>query len=166
MPYQNPTPSDSFVDLLAHYPPQAKAWIKGSSVEPQLSGIINFYQTSYGGVIIEAEVFGLPNIRVVRSSDFYGMHIHEIGDCSDQFQNTGNHYNPTQQQHPLHAGDLLPLLGNQGYAYSVFYDKRFTVREIIGKSVMIHSLRDDFTTQPSGDSGTKIGCGVIRSNPF
>lgn len=64
--------------------------------------------------------------------------------------------------HPDHAGDLLPLMGNQGYAWSAFYDKRFTLDEIIGRSVIIHSGRDDFSSQPSGDSGTKIGCGTIK----
>ena len=57
--------------------------------------------------------------------------------------------------------DMLPLMGNQGYAWLSFYDKRFTIPEIIGKSVIIHEKRDDFASQPSGDAGEKIGCGVI-----
>ena len=64
--------------------------------------------------------------------------------------------------HPSHAGDLVPLLGNQGYAYLVFYDKRFTIDDIIGRSVIIHRNPDDFATQPSGNSCEKIACGVIR----
>lgn len=156
------TPSDTFINLLSYYQPQAQAWIRGSSSEPQLNGSVNFYQTQYGGILIEAQIFGLPDINNPGSSDFYAMHIHEYGDCSDQFQNTGSHYNPTNQAHPQHSGDMPPLLANQGYAYSVFYDKRCTIAEIIGKSVIIHSQRDDFTTQPSGDPGIKIGCGVIR----
>ncbi|MCI8371949.1 MAG: superoxide dismutase family protein [Lachnospiraceae bacterium] len=161
MPY--PTPADTFVDLLSHYPPQAQAWVRSASPNLQLSGIINFYQTQYGGVLVEAEVFNLPNVNTPQSTQFYGMHIHEYGDCSHQFQNTGNHFNPSGQEHPDHLGDLPPLFGNQGYAYSVFYDKRFTLEQIIGKSIIIHSQRDDFTSQPSGDSGTKIGCGVIQA---
>ena len=90
------------------------------------------------------------------------MHIHQFGDCSGDFSKTGEHYNPENNLHPSHAGDLLPLFGNQGYAWSAFYDKRFTINEIIGKSVIIHSDPDDFTTQPSGNAGTKIGCGEIR----
>lgn len=158
------TPSDLFLKQLTHYPPQAQAWVKGSTQHPNLSGIVNFYHTPYGGILIEAEIFGLPNIETTDSSNFYGMHIHEFGDCSNQFQNTGNHYNPSHVSHPKHSGDLPPLLGNQGYAYTIFYDKRFTIEEIIGKSMVVHSQRDDFTTQPAGDSGTKIGCGVIQ--PF
>lgn len=45
-----------------------------------------------------------------------------------------------------------------------FYDKRFKIEEILGRSVVIHAMPDDFKTQPSGDSGMKIGCGVIRKS--
>ena len=61
----------------------------------------------------------------------------------------------------MHTGDLPPLLNNNGYAYLSFYDNRFRLKEILGKSIIIHSRRDDFTSQPAGDSGEKIGCGVI-----
>lgn len=156
------TPRISFLELLTYERPDAAAWISGNTSHPSLSGLVKFYRTTYGGILVEAEIFGLPNINQQGSSDFYAMHIHEFGDCSDNFENTGSHYNPSTDPHPYHAGDLLPLMGNQGYAWSAFYDKRFTIEEIIGKSVIIHSNRDDFTTQPSGDSGTKIGCGEIR----
>ena len=111
---------------------------------------------------MEAEFFGLPNVDREGSSDFYAMHIHQFGDCSDNFANTGEHYNPTSMPHPDHAGDMPPVLANQGYAWLSFYDKRFTVDDILNRSVIIHSRADDFTTQPSGNSGDKIGCGVIR----
>ena len=64
--------------------------------------------------------------------------------------------------HPQHTGDMIPILGNQGYAWTSFYDKRFKIPEIIGRSVIIHAMPDDFMTQPSGASGVRIGCGVIR----
>lgn len=157
------TPELSFLQLLSHRRPEAAAWIVGNPQNPRLSGLVKFYRTEYGGILIEAEIFGLPNIQAEGSSDFYAMHIHEFGDCSSNFEKTGGHYNPDNLPHPYHAGDLPPLLGCQGYAWLVFYDKRFTIEEIIGKSVVIHSGRDDFTTQPAGDSGIKIGCGEIRS---
>lgn len=163
MMYSNQiTPRISFLELLTYERPDAAAWVTGNAAHPRLSGLVKFYRTSYGGVLVEAEIFGLPNITGQGSSNFYAMHIHEFGNCSGNFEKTGSHYNPADQPHPEHAGDLLPLLGNQGYAWSAFYDKRFTIEEIIGKSVIIHSGRDDFTTQPSGDSGDKIGCGEIR----
>ena len=110
------------------------------------------------------EIYGLPYEDIPPYSQFYGMHIHETGDCSLPFDKTGNHYNPAGLPHPKHAGDLLPLLGNEGYAYSVFYTDRFELPEIIDRSLIIHSTPDDFTTQPSGNSGVKIGCGVIAEN--
>lgn len=159
---QTPTPRLAFVQLLKDNRPQATAWVRGGSAYPQISGLVKFYDTPYGGVLVEAEVFGLPDISVQGSSDFYAMHIHQNGDCSGNFTQTGEHYNPAMQPHPEHDGDLLPLLGNQGYAWGAFYDKRFRVRDILGRSVVIHSRRDDFTSQPSGDSGDKIACGIIR----
>ena len=71
------------------------------------------------------------------------------------------HYNPQGCPHPYHAGDLPPLFGNQGYAFSAFVTDRFAVREIVEKTIIIHSKPDDFKTQPSGDSGEKMACGKI-----
>lgn len=155
------TPRLTFVRLLEQSRPQAVAWVRGNEANPQLSGLVKFYATPHGGVLVEAEIFGLPDIDTPSSTDFYAMHIHENGDCSDDFAKAGKHYNPTGQPHPYHAGDMLPLMGNRGYARLTFYDKRFTVPEIVGRSVIIHARRDDFTTQPSGDAGEMIGCGVI-----
>ena len=157
------TPRMTFSHLINRNSPQAMAWVTGNSMAPQLSGLVKFFDTPYGGVLVEAEVFGLPDVDHPGSSDFYAMHIHQFGDCSDNFANTGEHYNPTSTPHPEHAGDLLPLLSNQGYAWLSFYDKRFTVQDILNRSVIIHSNADDFSTQPSGNSGSKIGCGVIRT---
>ncbi len=144
--------------------PVAYAKITGNTDNPSLQGIAYFYPVAFGGVLIETEVYGLPYENIPPYSQFYGMHIHEAGNCSLPFDKTGDHYNPRRLTHPAHAGDLPPLLGNQGYAYSVFYTDRFGLPEIIGRSLIIHSAPDDFTTQPSGNSGKKIGCGVILSN--
>lgn len=144
--------------------PNAYAKITGNAGNPSLHGIAYFYPVPFGGALIETEVYGLPYENIPPYSQFYGMHIHETGDCSLPFDKTGNHYNPAGLPHPKHAGDLLPLLGNKGYAYSVFYTDRFELKDIIGRSLIIHNAPDDFTTQPSGNSGVKIGCGVIMEN--
>lgn len=156
------TPRLTFNQILDENRPKAMAWVTGQKLDPQLSGLVKFFETPYGGVLVEAEVFGLPNHTESGSTRFYAMHIHENGDCSDNFIHTGDHYNPANQLHPNHAGDLVPLFSNQGYAWCAFYDKRFTIDEIIGRSVIIHAMPDDFVTQPSGNSGMKIACGVIR----
>ena len=71
------------------------------------------------------------------------------------------HYNPNGAEHPCHAGDLPPLFSAAGKAFMVFLTNRLSVNEVIGKTVVIHSNADDFTTQPSGNSGSKIACGII-----
>ncbi|MCC8027237.1 MAG: superoxide dismutase family protein [Clostridium sp.] len=156
------TPGDIFADLLRYNTPSALAWVRGGEAAPALSGLVKFYETPYQGVLVEAEIFNLPNKSAPGSSDFYAFHIHQNGDCSGNFAHTGDHYNPSGQPHPFHAGDFPPLLGNEGYAWTAFYDKRFSIKDIAGRSVIIHSHTDDFTSQPSGDSGSKIACGVIE----
>ena len=158
----NITPAQNFIHILQNHTPDAVAWISGNETHPGLAGSVKFYSTSYGGVLVEAEIFGLPNITSPGAVNFYGFHIHEHGDCRLPFDQTGAHYNPSGAPHPMHAGDMPPLMGNQGYAYTVFYDKSFKVPDILGRSVIIHANPDDFTTQPSGYSGEKIGCGFIR----
>ena len=112
------TPRDIFADILEDNEPQAVAWVRGDAAHPALSGMIKFYKTPYQGVLIEAEVFGLPDKGRPSQSNYYGFHIHENGNCSgtaaSPFANAGSHYNPSKAPHPLHAGDFPPLLSNQG----------------------------------------------------
>lgn len=150
------------IHILAQTRPDAIAEIGGNSTNPLLQGTALFYRASTGGIFIQVEVFHLPDESLPASSGFFGMHIHEFGDCTLPFDKTGGHYNPTGQQHPNHAGDLPPLLSNSGYAWMTFYDSRLSISNIIGKSLIIHARRDDFTSQPSGDAGEMIGCGVIE----
>lgn len=142
--------------------PFACAKMLGNTAYPNLYGEANFYEDPSKGVWVMVKVQGLPDQNTENQSGFYGLHIHEIGNCSIPFNKTGEHYNPTKASHPDHAGDLPPLLGSHGFAYSLFHTTRFTAKEILNKSIVIHSDEDDFTTQPSGNSGNKIGCGVIR----
>jgi Cu-Zn family superoxide dismutase len=150
-----------FTEILYQQPPRATAWIRGNKDNPHLSGCVRFYDTPYDGILIEAEVTGLPNMYQPGNSSYYAMHIHENGDCTPPFDQTGGHYSRKPAPHPLHSGDMIPLLGNQGYAWTTFYDSRVTIAEIEGRSVIIHGQPDDFTTQPSGNAGEKIGCGII-----
>ncbi len=144
--------------------PHATAVVRGGSEYPEITGRIMFYQMRMG-VLVAAEVFGLPTDRGTCESPIFGFHIHSGSTCSgnmeDPFADAQEHYNPEQCMHPRHAGDLPPLFGNNGYAFQVFLTDRFTVREVIGKTVIIHSMPDDFRSQPGGDSGAKIACGQI-----
>lgn len=134
--------------------PDTVARIVGGAEEPQLSGCVQFYQEN-GCVLIEAKISDLPKVS---ETGFFGFHIHQGKDCSG----TEGHYNPLGQTHPEHAGDLPPLLSCRGDAYLSVKTDRFSVDEIIGRTVVIHSDPDDFRTQPAGNAGKKIACGVIR----
>ena len=83
------------------------------------------------------------------------------GNSNDEFADTKMHYNPTNCPHPYHAGDLPPLIENNGYSYMRVFVNKFNLNDIIGKVIIIHDMPDDFTSQPSGKSGTKIACGKI-----
>ena len=144
---------------------QASASIAGSGSFPEVSGLVRFYQTNQG-VIVYAEICGLPRETLPCRERVFGFHIHKGTDCGgdmdDPFADAMSHYDQSGCEHPNHAGDLPPLFGNNGFALSLFLTDRFSVKEIIGRTVIIHDRPDDFTTQPSGNSGTKIACGVIR----
>ena len=121
-------------------------------------GTVTFYQRPCG-TLVSAEIRGLPETE----TNFFAFHIHEGGDCGGaDFSDTGNHFDPQNRPHPNHAGDLPPLLACGGKAHSEVFTGRFCVREVVGRTVVIHTQPDDFHTQPSGNAGTKIACGVIR----
>lgn len=146
--------------------PVAAARIKGSEAYPDIRGKVYFYEV-YGGTVLVAEIYGLPEELEEKHGGFYGFHIHEGGSCTgdeeDAFKNAGMHFNPQNKEHPEHAGDLPPLLGAHGIAWTAVYTGRFYPEDVIGKTVVLHGGPDDFHTQPSGDSGEKIACGEIVS---
>lgn len=144
----------------------AAARIAGSGKYPELYGEVEFFRAAHGTVVV-AELFGLPDAGGACAPNIYGFHIHEDGNCSgnmsDSFKNAGMHFDVDNCPHPAHTGDMPPLFAFRGYAWSAFYTERFTPDMVIGRSVIVHSQPDDFTTQPSGNSGDKIGCGVINA---
>jgi len=156
-----------FAEKIGQKKPAAMAVMKGSASYPNIRGTVSFYKTMRGTLVV-SEIYGLPYKEGPCSPEVYGFHIHEgnrcTGNAEDPFADAGEHYNPKHCPHPQHAGDLPPLFGNDGYAWSAVLTNRFDVDMIIGKTVIIHRDPDNFTTQPSGASGEKIACGVIR--PF
>lgn len=145
--------------------PYAEAHIKGGRDHPMISGIARFYQTDKG-VILYAAVTGLPYKQSPCGSPIFAFHIHEGESCRSGaeggFPYAKSHYDPVGCSHPYHAGDLPPLFSNHGYALTAFLTDRFTAKEIIGKTMIIHEHPDDFTTQPSGNAGKMIACGEIK----
>ena len=111
-------------------------------------GTVRFWQTGRG-VLIESLVRGLPETE----TGFFAFHIHESA--------AGGHYNPAGVPHPRHAGDLPPLLACGGEARLTVLTCRFRLRDVLGRTVVIHSGPDDFRTQPAGNPGSQIARGII-----
>ena len=144
--------------------PCAEAMVRGSDECKNINGCVKFFKSSLGTVVL-AEISGLPNKCGECGDRIFGFHIHEGSACcgtqEDSFAETLAHYNPNDCAHPFHKGDLPALFGNNGYAVSAFLTNRFKVEEVIGRTVVIHDMPDDFNSQPAGNSGKKIACGKI-----
>ena len=137
--------------------PAATARLRGERGNSNLSGIVRFYQFPCG-ILVEADIAGLGN----NAEGFYGFHIHTGGACTgENFSATEGHFNPDAQLHPRHAGDLPPLMSYGGRAYMAVMTDRFSISDILGRTVVIHESPDDFQSQPAGNAGSKIACGVI-----
>ncbi len=147
----------------------AVAQIHGSDLAPEIHGTVKFLGID-DGCWVMAEIFGLPDFSEKTENTAqvgpFGFHIHEKDTCgsihSDMpFEAAGGHWNPDGEPHGNHAGDFPLLFSNGGTAKMLFYTDRFFPRDVIGRSVVIHQSPDDYTTQPSGNSGRRIACGNI-----
>lgn len=147
----------------------AYADIRGGPLAPNAYGRVMLKQLDYG-VLITAQIFGLTAYNGSGDySSFHGFHIHsepscEIGDINNPYLSSNGHYNPNNKRHPNHAGDLPPLLTiSSGFAYLSFLTDRFKLKDVIGLPFIIHKGVDDFTSQPSGNSGKRLACGIIKT---
>ncbi len=109
------------------------------------------------------------------SPGLHGVHIHETGDCSaPDGTSAGGHWNPTGTDHgrwgsdTFHLGDIgnIPV-GQDGTGYIELTTDLWEMDtgsdlDIVGKAIIVHADADDFTSQPSGAAGARIGCGVIE----
>ena len=146
--------------------PVAEATIRPTEGN-SISGDIRFFQANKDTMRVIAQVKGLtPNSE-------HGFHIHENGNCSaPDAMSAGGHYNPTGHQHgkassDVHVGDLPSLMADAtGTATLVWETKTLTIgdgkpTDVKGRGVVVHKDKDDYTTQPTGNSGARMGCGVI-----
>lgn len=118
------------------------------------------------GVQVHGEITGLTPGK-------HGFHVHEFGDCSAaDAASAGAHFNPTNQPHggpdagARHEGDMGNVEADaSGNAKLDYVDHQMALgdgaKSVIGRSVVVHAKPDDLKTQPSGDSGARIACGVI-----
>lgn len=133
---------------------------QGNSV----SGTVTFTKVT-GGMKVVADVSGLTPGK-------HGFHIHEFGDCSSpDGTSAGGHFNPSGSPHgaPMdmsrHAGDMGNIEADaSGKAHMEYLDPHMSFNgpsSILGRSVIVHAKEDDMKTQPSGNAGPRIACGVI-----
>lgn len=145
----------------------AVATLVASPIVPAVRGHVTFKDVP-GGTLVTAEVGGLPLYSPGPPPQSpHGFHIHEgstceVGDPANPFQAAGGHWNPDDQPHGNHAGDF-PVLFSQpsGLTEMTFFTDRFSVADIVDRTVIIHLNPDDYRSQPAGDSGLRIACGVI-----
>lgn len=144
---------------------EAVAYIN-STEGNRTSGSVRFSRSGHA-VKVVADINGLkPNSK-------HAIHIHEFGDCSSSDgKSAGGHYNPLGVDHASpddkerHAGDLgnLTADGNGNAHYELVVDN-ITLgsrkNPIIGRAVIIHAGEDDLKSQPTGNAGARIGCGII-----
>lgn len=166
MAYSSP-PSHFSIPLwqILRSKPQAIAVLSGSEAHPRISGTVQFYETG-SGVLVLTSICGLPAGTGPCDSRVFGLHIHEGGACtgtqSEAFSDALGHLNPAGCPHPYHAGDLPPAFSAAGQALGLVLTDRFSVDQVLGRTVILHEKPDDFTTQPAGNAGKRIACGVIR----
>jgi superoxide dismutase, Cu-Zn family len=146
--------------------PQAKATIESKSGST-VTGTATFVELATGGTKVTVHIEHA-------SPGTHGLHIHEKGDCSDaEAKNAGGHFNPNEMPHAgpkemkRHAGDLGNIeIKADGTGDLTITSDMLTVKpgpnSVVGRSVVFHEKADDLTTQPTGNAGGRLGCGVIN----
>ncbi|MDE2417640.1 MAG: superoxide dismutase family protein [Burkholderiales bacterium] len=131
-----------------------------------VTGTVTFAQQG-DAVLVSGEVRGLAPGKE------HGFHIHDKGDCSSgDGMSTGGHFNPTGRAHGAHdhsehhAGDLMSLKADtNGVARFSYSSTTISVgsgaNDVVGRGLIVHRDPDDYTTQPTGNSGPRLACAVI-----
>jgi Cu-Zn family superoxide dismutase len=128
-------------------------------------GTVRAWQTA-GGVTFRIDATGLPH-------GIHGLHVHAVGSCAPpDFTTAGAHWNPANRKHGLsnpegpHAGDLSNVeVAANGVLAATAVLPRATLTELRdadGSALVLHAKADDYMTDPSGNSGARIACAVIR----
>jgi Cu-Zn family superoxide dismutase len=131
----------------------------------QVTGMVTF--TKVGDEI--QVVADIQNLKPGK----HGFHIHEKGDCSAaDAASAGGHFNPTQQHHggpttlDHHTGDLGNIVADSSGKAHLDWKGKLSLSgkdSIIGRSVVVHEKEDDLKTDPAGNSGARIACGIINA---
>jgi Cu-Zn family superoxide dismutase len=145
----------------------AKAALKGGDGKDL--GIAELTQTP-AGVLLKLSVKGLPPGE-------HAFHVHAVGKCEAPFTSAGGHFNPANKKHGMmaaegqHAGDMpnlhIPQSGDLvvevlNAAITLEKGKPNSVFDADGSAIIIHAGKDDYKTDPTGEAGGRIACGVIQ----
>lgn len=134
-------------------------------------GSVKFYNLAGGKIKMDLEIE-----YAAKADSTIAVHFHEHGDCGNMGENAHGHWNPTNEPHGkwgaanYHSGDIGNIqLDNKGKATLSVTTDRWNVTDgdvnsIIGRGIIVHGGTDDYTTQPTGNSGPRIGCGVIEAS--
>ena len=147
----------------------AEAKLSGTYPDTTVDGTIKFDADSAGKVTMTLDIT-VPK----KAGKSVAVHLHEHGNCGDTAMLAHGHWNPTNAQHgkwgsaSFHSGDIGNIkLNAQGKGTLSLTTDLWTLggkadKNILGKAVIVHGGMDDYKTQPTGNAGTRIGCGVIQ----
>lgn len=147
----------------------AEAVLSGTKTDTTLTGQVRFQTEDNGQVkmMLDLTVAQKTNSTVA-------VHIHEHGDCGDMGNNAHGHWNPTNENHGkwgernFHSGDIGNVeLDASGKGTLELTTDRWTIggdstKNILNRAIIVHSGVDDYKTQPTGNAGSRIGCGIIN----
>ena len=129
-------------------------------------GTVKLTQLGDGSVRVAIDLTGVP-------PGVHGFHIHDKGDCGDNGNAAGGHFNPASTEHgspnadPHHAGDFGNVTADDnGRVRHEFTTRSITVEagatSAVGHAIILHANPDDLKTQPTGNAGGRIACGVVQ----
>lgn len=146
------------------------AVITATYPDTTVTGSANFTTQADGQVRLDIEL-KIP----AKANKEVAVHLHEHGDCGDEGNNAHGHWNPTNEDHgkwgaaPFHRGDIgnvsLDAQGNGTLQMTTDLWEiggNDSTKNIVGKALIVHGGSDDFVSQPTGNAGNRIGCGVIQ----
>lgn len=154
---------------LAANPTTAAVGIEAVGNNSKVNGALRFSQGIDGKVHIEGAIKGL------KPNHSHGLHIHEFGACTGKdAKDAGDHFSVDKKPHgsptgsAQHNGDLGNILANsEGVATIDIYSEHLSLdsknkSNVLNRSIVVHEKADDLKNQPAGNSGGRIGCGIIK----
>ena len=160
----NPIGDTITVPMVTH----AEALISGTYPDTAVNGLATYETTTDGKIKMTLDI-----TVAAKANKMVAVHLHEHGDCGDNGKASHGHWNPTNSQHGkwgsagFHSGDIGNVkLDAKGKGILTITTDMWTLggmadKNILGKAIIVHGGVDDYTTQPTGNAGSRIGCGLL-----